>query len=1059
MKFIEISVKRSITTLMLFFAILLLSIYAFFKLKTDYMPDYTFPAITVVCTYENVGPNEIEETITRKLVEIAGTIQNVKRIKSTSAEGISIISIEFTWGTDINISSNDMREKIDRIQKNLPLEASKPYILKFDTSMIPIMMMVAETDNLAIAKKYCEDILKNELEQVEGVAQVDVEGGSEKEIQIKINKKRLEAFGLTFDDIYRKVKSENINLPAGDINIDRSVFTIRGIGEYTSLDELKKLVIAIRDLNQIPIGLRDIVPITQYRKIPIYLEYIAEIDFGYKDIKVIRTVNNKTGIVLTFRKQSGSNTVEVVKNIKKKLEKIKYLIPKNIKLYELMNTANRIKYSINDLSDSAIFGGLIAFFVIFIFLRNIKATLIIAISIPSSIIVTFLLMYLNKMTLNMMSFGGLALGVGMLVDNSIVVLENIFRHYEKGENPIFSSIYGTKQVFMPIFASTATTICVFLPVLFIEGISGIMFKELALTVTFSLLASLFISVTMVPMLASKFLLKEKSKSKISLINTIDIKIKYLLDRLDLLYENLLKKALNNKKKIIISSIVVFILSLLLFRFIPTGFMPESERDEFNIDIELKEGTRLNVSKNIAQNLSTLIKQKVRGVEFVSARIGTGEDRASIVQGKIGSHLITLRIVMPARDSQARRSMKDVRKDIRKILSHIPDLKLVFSRSLMSGTDSPPVEIQIFGYDYKKSLKVANEIVKILKTIEHITDIQISQKYGLKEYIVKVDRIKASTFGLSVSDIFSTIRTGFAGQDAAIYRDKGEEIKINIRLKEIDRIDIDRLLSVKIKSPLGFYVTLKSFAHIEIDQRPIIIQRLGNQRVIYITANTDTGIGEKIIEIDKKIREKLYPLPDGISIGYGSEYKDREDSFKELTLAFIISVFLIYMIMASQFESIKHPLIIIFSIPLSLIGVIILFFFINQEFNIIGFLGIIILAGIVVNNAIVLIDYINILRRENGFSLENAILHAGKTRLRPILMTTLTTVLGLLPMALGTEPGSEARAPMALSIISGLTFSTALTLIIIPLIYYIFEKKSIKNKEKKRKEREILNSIK
>ncbi len=1050
MKFIESSVKRPVATSMLFFALLILSIYAMTKLKTDYMPEFTMPAISVVCTYTNVGPNEIEESITRKLVEIAGTVQNVKKIKSTSAEGISIVSVEFVWGTDISVASNDMREKIEQYQSRLPEGADKPYILKYDTTSMPVIRLIAESDNLALGKKFCDEVLKNELEQVEGVAQAQVEGGIERAILVSINRRKLEAFNLTLNDVVSRIKAENINLPAGEVYLDRNVYTIRGIGEYQRVEDIKKIVIAIRNRNQIPMGIQEIQQQTNTTKVPILLEYIAEIKEGYKDIRLLHTVNNRQGITITIRKQSGANTVEVVEKIKEKLERIKNIIPPNIKIYELMNTGNRVRYAINDVSDSAILGGLIALFVIFVFLRNPASTAVIAISLPSSIIVTFLLMYFSKMTLNMLSFGGLALGVGMLVDNSIVVIENIFRHREKGESPMHASIIGTKQVFMPIFASTMTTICVFLPVMFMQGVAGVLFKEMALTVTFSLLASLFVSVTMIPMLTSKFLLNAKKKQRLKIFQWLDDKMDRFFTAMDNGYSVILAKAIKRRKLVLFSAFGLFLISLQLCRAIPTGFMPENERDEFNVELELREGTRIEISSNIAQKLSAVIKDRVRGVQFVSTRIGTGEDRGSIVKGKIGSHLINFRIVMPPRGAENRRRMREVRREIRRLLAKVPGGNMNFEFSSMTGSSASPIEIQILGHDFHKAIILAKKIRDLVKKVPGITDAQINQSEGVKEFIIKIDRIKAATYGFSVSDVFNIVKTGYAGTDASIFHDNGEEVDINVRFQDRDRIDIPSLQTMVLKSPLGYRVPLSNVAQVEMGIRPLTINRLGNQRVVYVTANTPTGVGEKIQLINQRIREKLYPLPDGFTINYGSEYQDRQDSFQELAAAFVISIILIYMIMASQFESIKHPLIILITIPLAVIGVIFLFFLINQEFNVIGFLGIIILAGIVVNNAIVLVDYINVLRRENGYSLESAITEAGRTRLRPILMTTLTTVLGLVPMGIGVAEGSEARAPMALAIIGGLTISTLLTLVVIPVIYYIVERRSIKMGTLKRK---------
>lgn len=1050
MKMLESTVKRPVATSMLYLAILLLSVFAFSKLKVDFLPDFSFPTLTVITTYTNVGPQEIEETLTRRIEEVVSTVQNVKKVKCTSAEGMSLVSIEFEWGTDMSEAAADVRDKLDQVKKYLPDAADRSIVFKFDMSMIPVMAMVIETDNVGLTRIYADNNLRTEFEQVPGVAQVRIQGGSDREIQIRVKRDRLNAFKLTFNDIVNTIATENINTPGGEIDIDRDSITLRTVGEYRKIEEIKKVIVAVRELSQIPVGLREIVSSGYNRRIPIYIENVADVVDSYKEKTLVQAVNNQEGLVLLFQKQSGANTVEVVKAIRAKYERIKSRIPRNMKLYELFNTGDRITRSISNVSDSALIGGVIVLLVLFLFLRNIRTTIVVGIAMPISIIATFLLMYMNNITLNMMSFGGLALGVGMLVDNAVVVLENIYRHREKGESPTFAAIIGTREVAMPISSSTFTTVCVFIPVLFIKGISGVLFKEMALTVTFSLLSSLVVAITLIPMLASKFMTDKMFAEKKGIFKWLNTRVSNGLNRMDNFYSKVINWVLNHRKTVIWGAIVALFLSFQLCRVIPKGFMPEEERDDFFFDMELKQGTRIERTLALSQQVATMINTQVKGVRFVSSRAGTGDDFFAIFLGKSGSHLATIRVVLYERSDPRRVDMFTVRTQIRKLIAKIPGARIIFYRPNMMSSTASPVEVQIFGQDINTGMDLAKKVEKIINSVQNATDVEISRKTGKKEYVIQIDRIKASSLGLSVKSISDTINIGFAGKVASKFREGGDEYDINVRLREGDRLDEEDLRRLFVRSPLGFNVPLIQVARIQPGYSPVTIERLSQQRVIYVSANVTTDLERVVTEIQKRINAQLYPLPEGFSIHYGSEFQDQQESFKDLGIAFIIAMLLVYMVMAAQFESIKHPLIILLTIPLSLIGVILMFFFLNAEFNIMGYLGAIILVGIVVNNAIVLIDYTNLLRRDHGYSLREAIITGGKTRLRPILMTTLTTILGLVPMAFFGGEGSETRAPMAQAIVGGLTTSTLLTLVVIPIVYYIVENMGIKKRKMLRK---------
>ena len=1045
MKLTTTSVKRPVSITMIYMAIITLSLFALSKLGIDLLPDITFPTITVVTTDYGVGPEEIEKNITERLEEVLGTVNNVKKMKSSSVEGLSIISIEFEWGTVMAEAAADIREKIDLVRDFLPETADTPFTFKFDMSMIPVMVFVIGGASLDQAKTFAEDVVKSELEQIEGVSQARNEGGLEKEIHIEIDRNRLKAYNIPFDHVVRTIGAENINQPAGNIKVGYDDFTIRTEGEYKNLEEIKKVVIGIKGT---------------HTKLPIYLEDIAEVKQGFEDMEIIRTVSQSRAVAVICQKQSGSNTVEIVKKIQKKLESLKPRLPRGMYFKEVFNTGDHIVRSIGNISNSALIAGLLAVLVVMIFLGNMRTTFIIAISIPTSIVVTFLLMYMGGLTLNLMSFGGLALGVGMLVDNSIVVLENIFRHRQMGEDSVNSAIKGAQEVAMPILAGTLTTICVFLPMLFVQGIAGEFFKEMSLTVTFSLLGSLIVALTIIPMLSAKLIkisqvqklisTEKKSLKFRQIFSLLSKKINQLIEKLEVKYRNSLDWSLRHRLAVLLVTIFLFLSSCFaLLPQIQKEFMPEQDRDEIFVDIELKEGTRIEVSEALYLHLAEKI-EKVPFVEVFSAKMGTGKDFGSIMQGKTGSHLIVGRINLVKNEIRSM-SMQEIREKVRKILEEVPGIKFNFYRPSLAGGTESALQLEIRGKDLNASNDIAKQIQAIMARDygNQLTDIRISRKEGVEEMVVKINRIKASTMGFNVSYIAKTIRDNFLGATAARYRMKGEELDIVVRLTEKHRMTEKDLENVVLNSPLGFSVPISQVVSIQKIPATVKIERKGQERVVFLEANNAPGVG--IGNIVDKLRftvDQEVVKPAGTNIIYGGSYQDMEESFFDLFLALILASLLIYMIMAAQFESFMNPFIILLSIPLSLVGVIWIVLLTGATLNVITFIGVIILAGIVVNNGIVFVDYIKQCRDVFGMELFEAIIHAGQVRLRPILMTTLTTVIGMIPMAFGGGPGSEMRAPMALAIIGGLSISIFFTLYFTPILYSYFQASVIKRRRRK-----------
>lgn len=1046
MRITETSVKKPVTMSMIFLAVIVLSMVSFSRLSIDLFPDITFPTITVFTSNRGMGPEEIESTITQRIEEVVGTVNNIKTITSTSVEGMSVVSVEFVWGTQMSEAASDVREKLDLIASKLPESADKPMTFKFDAAMIPVHGFAVLGVELSKAKKFAEDVIKPELEQLKGVSQARVQGGLEEQIQINIDRNRLRAYNLSFDEIIRILAAENINQPAGSIKIGYEDFTIRTEGEYKTLEEIKKVVIGVKGITN---------------KKPIYIEDVAEVKASFYDKDEVRIVEQSESVSVTCNKQSGENTVDVANRIVAKIEQIKKRAPKGMYFQEFMNGGDHIERSIGNMAGSARDAGVLAILIVLLFLGNIRSTFIIALSIPTSIIVTFLFMFVGGLTLNLMSFGGLALGVGMLVDNAIVVLENIYRHRQLGEDNANAAIKGAKEIAMPITASTLTTICVFLPLMFVQGVSGEFFKEMALTVTFSLTASLVVALTLIPMLSSKLLVlvdkrKEKPKKGIRrLFQKLSISIENGLEKVNVGYSKAIAWALAHRKLVLFSIVGLFIASMMLFSVVQKGFMPESDDDRLTIDIELKEGTRLEVTEKLAFLASEKI-MSVEGVESFTASMGIGDNFFALMQGKAGNHIIAGRVRL-VKSELGRPKAYVIREQIRNLLEEIPGIKVTFARSGAMGAEDTPIQVEVRGKDLDGIYDVAKQVKAIIDRDfqKELTDVFLSRSEGTEEIVIKIDRIKAATMGFNVSMIASTIQSNFIGITATKYKSKGDEIDIVARLSENQRLTEKDLLNIVLKSPLGFSIPMSQVVSVSRGYAPAKIERKSNERVVYVNASNmpDVGVANVVDDLSQKINQQVV-LPDGVNLFYGGSYEDTQESFRDLGLALMLAILLIYMVMAAQFESLLNPFLILSSIPLALIGVIWILFLTATEFNVISFIGVIIMVGIAVNNGIVLIDYIRQLREDHGYELFESIIVAGKTRLRPILMTTLTTIIGMLPMALSTGPGSESSSPMAMSIVGGLTVTTLLTLFFLPVAYSMIATSTIKRRKRRLNKKEV-----
>lgn len=1009
----SLSVKRPVTTIMFVLIIILLGFVSLSKLPIDLYPKIEIPVAIVSTQYSNVAPEEIENLVTRPIEEAVGTIENIDTIQSITSEGSSIVVVQFKFGTDMNFAALKMREKVDMVKGFLPDDASDPMVMQIDPNAQAIMQIAVSGADIPIIQDYANSVMKPALERLQGVASVDIAGGYDSYVSIKVQPEKLSGYGLTLDTLSQSLALENINLPAGSIKNGTQELNLRTVGEFESL----------RDIKQIPINLPT--------GATIKLEDIADVSLTNKDISSISKVNGEAAVSISVQKQSGTNTVLVANEIREVIDDFKHHSKYDIKI--IFDSSTYIKEAIAQVANSGLVGGILAIFVLLIFLRNIRSTIIIGLTIPISIISTFILIYFNDITLNMMTLGGLALGIGMLVDNSVVVLENIYRYAQDGYSKKEAAILGSKEVAMAVTASTLTTVAVFLPIAFVDGIASIMFKELALTITFSLASSLVMSLTLIPMLASKILKVDDMQGKHH-VNKIKL-FGILLDKTDAIYfaletkyKDLLYWSLKHRKSVIIFTITIFIASIFSVSLIGMEFMPTADEGAFSINLELEPGSKVeDTSKMIDEVAEKIID--IEAIDYIfSTTAGNNFMSSSPNTGSIQCMLKPL--------AERSVSTSDVILQVESLTANIPGLKTTITsqNSMMIGGN--PISIQLKGNDLDVLKDISTEISDIVKSVNGTRNVSSSLDNPIPQIEIKLKRNYASKFGLSTAMVSSTVKSMIDGKTATRYKLNGDEIDVIIEVASNYNKSIDNLKQLNITSPTGVSVPLGLIADISIESGPLQINRDNQSRIVTVSSDI---YNRDLASVTADIQEKInnINLPKGYTIEFGGQNKEMIEAFADLALALMLAIILVYMIIAAQFESLLTPFIIMFTTPLAISGGIIGLYITNRTISILSIIGFIMLSGIVVNNAIVLIDYINT-RRSRGEERTEAILQAGKIRLRPILMTTLTTVLALIPMAIGIGEGAELQAPMATVVIFGLLISTLLTLVFIPVLYTVFD---------------------
>ncbi|NLY55085.1 MAG: efflux RND transporter permease subunit [Firmicutes bacterium] len=1010
MKLPELSVKRPVTTLMAFLLIVVLGLVSTGRLNMDLLPKMNFPVAAVITTYSGAGPQEVENLITRPIEETLGTVANVTNLTSSSAAEQSIVIAEFNWGTDMDFALLDVREKLDLIKGYLPDGADSPMVFKFDPSMMPVMTLaVSGTDDLVALKTLVDEEIKPRLERIEGVASVGVSGGLTRVIKVSVDQAKLNSYGLSLQTIIQTLQAENLNLPGGSVRSGDLEFMVRTTGEFSDVSQ-------IADLNILsPTG------------IMVKLKEVAEVADTVEDGSAYVLLNGKTAVSLSISKETDGNTVNVSRAVRKEMEKIRAELPGDINFDVVMDQAQYIQFALDGLKDNAIMGGLLAVIILLLFLRNFTSTLIISISIPVSIIATFVLVYFAGLNLNMMTLGGLALGVGMLVDNAIVVLENIYRYRQLGHSAVEAAVNGASEVGLAITASTLTTVIVFLPVVFTSGLTSEIFKELSLTIAFSLLASLLVALTLVPMLSSKLLKLGRTQV---VANPETVRIKGITKW----YKAILAWCLNHRKTTIAFTTLAFVASLALIPRIGAEFLPAMDSGEFTIDIVTAKGTVLEETEKIVAKVDEILAG-IPEIEAVTTTVGTsiGMDYSTsfTTQGDRAGYYVRL-----VNSAERKRSTNEIIEEIRQKTAGLVGADItVQSLSMMSlGGSVKPINVKIQGPNLDTLREISADLVELIKNVEGTREVESSIDDGRPELLVSLDRNRASALGLNAYTVASHIRTAVQGTTATRYRVDGEEVNVVVTLADKDSRDLLALHNLLIPSPLGVTVPLSEVAELKVVEGPNTISRENQQRTVYVSADI-VGRDLKSVTTDIQAIIDRYPLDALYEIQLSGQSEEMISAFSDLFLALGLAVLLVYMLLAAQFESLVHPFTIMTAVPLALIGVLIGLFVSGQNLSVVSIIGVIMLAGIVVNNSIVLVDFTNILRRRDGLSTYEALLATGPIRLRPIMMTALTTILGLIPLAFSVGEGSELQKPLAVVVIGGLTVSTILTLVVVPVIYY------------------------
>ena len=1055
-KLIDFAIRRRVTIVMCTVAIALFGIVSLSRLKLNLLPDLSYPTLTIRTELPGAAPLELETLVTRPVEEAVSIIRNVRDVRSVSRAGQSDVTLEFVWGTDMDLAGIDVREKLDLLQ--LPLEAKRPLLLRFDPSSEPVMRLAFlderatgredSVDRLKALRRLAEDRLKPDLEAVEGSAAVKVSGGYEDEVQVFVDQQKLAQLGLSIDTVTRRIRAENVNLSGGRLEQGTQRFLVRTLNEFVTIEQMANAIIATRDGQ------------------PVYLKDVATVTRGYKDREAITRVNGKEAIELAVYKEGDANTVQLAQGIRDRVKAMEKNLPEGTSIRTVYDQSTFIAAAIGEVKSAALIGGLLAILVLYAFLRDARTTLIAGIAIPVSVLGTFVLMYAFKLSLNIMSLGGIALAVGMLVDNAVVVLESIVRHQEHGVERGEAARRGTSEVAMAVTAATLTSVAVFFPMVFITGVAGQLFKDQSLTVTFALAFSLVVALTLVPMLAAgrtRHVATPSADAPARAPRRIDTWLRSAADAIgrsfgwvsrffafilsplvrgaQAVYEwaasrypGAIRWALAHPGRTIGSAVALFVFTLLVIApRLGTELIPQMSQGEFNVDLRLPPGTPLEQTDHSVHD-TQIASSKLGNVALAYAVAGTGNrlDANPVDAGENTGRLsITLQKGAGRADEEAAMAR------MRQGLDNQPGVQYRFSRPALFSM-STPLEVVVSGYDLDRLRSAAEQVRAKMVADDRFADVKSTVEAGNPEIQIVFDQERASQLGLVVRDIADRVVNSVRGEVATRYKLRDKQIDVLVRSVDTRAASIEEVRNLIVNPGSEFPVTLSAVADVRLAVGPAEVRRLGQERVAVISANLAHGdLGTAVAALGNIVKE--VELPVGTTAFLSGQSSEMKDSFRSLQFVLVLAIFLVYLVMASTFESLIHPFVILLTIPLAVVGAVWAMWLTGTTVNVVAYIGVIMLAGIVVNQSIVLIEAVN-QARERGLPKHEAIVEAGRIRLRPILITKLTTILGLMPMALGIGEGAEVRAPMAITVIGGVLLTTFLTLLVIPVVYSVLDRK-------------------
>lgn len=1018
----RLAIQRPVTMFMLSGVVVLLGAISLTRLPVDLMPEFAPPTISVNVNYSGVGPLEIEQLITRPIEQTVSAVSGLQQVTSSSQEGRSQVRLNFTWGTDMSEALDEVRTRIDRVRGRMPENAEQIQIFKADSNAQAIINLAVEGDfDPVTLREIAQNELTTRLERAPGVAAVTVNGGLRRQIHVELSREKITALNLSVDRVVQMLRQENQNTPLGEVSQGDATYLVRSQGEFENLDDIRNLVAMTRD------------------GVPIYLRDIAEVIDSTEDRRQFLRIDGRPGVRMSVNKQTGENTVAVADGIKAEVERINREVP-GIRVLVTNDQSTFIERAIHNVQEHALLGGLLVVLIIFAFLRDFRSTLIVCTSIPVSVIGTFALLYFGGFTLNTMTFGGLALGIGMIVDAAIVVLENTHRHLHMGKDKMTAAIDASEEVWSAILTATLTHIAVFIPLLFLSGTSSILFGQLSVVVMFSLAMSLFVAVTIVPVLCSRWLrTPDEDAARTGIIGRFYRASEAFLDRVDETYRKVLHVALAHRPTVVMGAVASVVLAALLYPLLSSELLPQTDEGEVNVNAELAIGTRIERTEAVMLRLEEMVRQYVPEAVTVITSGGGGGFGGG---GNTNRGQMNIRLV--PRDDRERTS-DQIAQELRRQLSGLPGVivranpaggNFQLTRMLGGGDGDSRLALEIRGDDLDDARRIAQEARTVMETSPGIVDVRLGRDEGRPEITIRVDRPKAAMLGMTVQSVASTIQTNVAGTQAAQFRERGNEYPVIVRLREADRGGIADIGDVLVSTPTGQVVPARNLLAVGRDAGPVQIDRKNMERITRVNADIETSLSEAIAAVESRLDEVRVP-PD-FAIGFGAEVEEQARSFRQLQLVLILAVLLVYAVMASQYESLRDPFIIMFSIPVAGIGVVTALLVTGTSFSMQAYIGVIMLAGIVVSNAILLVDYINTLRRRDGLPLREAVELGGRRRLRPILMTSCATMLGLVPMAIGLGEGGELQAPLARVVIGGMIASTMVTLVLVPAVYTLFE---------------------